>query len=175
MLSVLYRRWHPRRVEDIRAEVAATEHKEAKANSLSQLILKHGTRGWVDEVIDQAGPVLLRNTEQAAAVLERLQKFAGPGTLNMNNLMLSSFYEWRDPFRTSVTLGILVCFWTLITFMPTWLLVQMTFTVTGIIFFVLEPIGSRYPQYRLLCSPFTLLMWKIPTHGKLFVLLKVYN
>lgn len=172
-LSVLYRRWHPRQVSDIRAEVATTEDKETKADSLSQLILKYGTQGWVDEMIDQAGPMLLHNTEQAAAVLERLQKFVG--LLKMNHLMFPSLYEWRDPFQTSVTLGMLMCFWTLITLTPTWLLVQMSFAAVGAIFFVLEPIGSRHPRYRLLCSPFTLLLWKVPTHGKFFVLLISYG
>lgn len=32
-------------------------------------------------------------------------------------------------------------------------------------FFVMTPLGVRYPRYRLLTSPFIWLMWQIPNHG----------
>ena len=59
----------------MREAVADTEDKKVKAYTLTQLILKYGTRGWVDQLVDQAGPILLRNTNQIAAILERMQRF----------------------------------------------------------------------------------------------------
>lgn len=44
----------------------------------------------------------------------------------------------------------------------------MTFAFVGVDFFILTPIGVRYPRYRLLVSPWTWLLWKIPTHGIFF-------
>lgn len=37
--------------------------------------------------------------------------------------------------------------------------------VCGITFFALFPIGSRFPEYRLLVSPVKWLFWNIPSHG----------
>lgn len=74
LASVLYRRWHPPPMQEMHDTIRATEDKSIKAQTLSQLILKHGTRGWVDKMIEEAGPLLLHNVEQAAATLERLQK-----------------------------------------------------------------------------------------------------
>jgi hypothetical protein len=76
-----------------------------------------------------------------------------------------SFYEWRDPSRSTVSLSLLALAWLVIILTPTFLLVKSTFLVAGIIFFGLFPISSRYSQYRLLVSPMTFLFWKIPTHG----------
>lgn len=61
-------------MDQMREAVADIEDKKVKAYTLTQLILKYGTRGWVDQLIDQAGPVLLRNTNQIAAILERMQR-----------------------------------------------------------------------------------------------------
>lgn len=75
MFSVLYRRSHPPTIQDMHNVIAAAEDKALKAYTLTELIIKHGTKGWVNTIIDEAGPVLLHNTEQVAATLERLQKF----------------------------------------------------------------------------------------------------
>jgi len=41
--------------------------------------------------------------------------------------------------------------------------------MSGITFFALFPIGSRFPEYRLLASPVKWLLWNIPTHGITFI------
>ena len=50
---------------------------------------------------------------------------------------------------------------------PVWLLVKVTTLSAGMVFFGLFPIGSRYPDYRLLASPAKWLFWNIPNHGEL--------
>ena len=77
-----------------------------------------------------------------------------------------SFYEWRDPARTAITLLLLSIIWLGVTFIPLPLLLKITQLNAGIIFFGLFPIATRYPQYRLLASPLKWLLWKIPTDAE---------
>ncbi|KAL9130871.1 MAG: hypothetical protein Q9175_006917 [Cornicularia normoerica] len=47
-----------------------------------------------------------------------------------------------------------------------WLLMKAISLNAGLIFFGLFPIGSRYPDYRLLASPAKWLFWNIPNHAE---------
>ena len=77
-----------------------------------------------------------------------------------------SFYEWRSPHRTMMSLSVLGLVWLLITTTPLWLLVKTTQLEAAIMFFGTFPLASRMPQYRHVVSPLTWLFWKIPTDGK---------
>lgn len=80
-----------------------------------------------------------------------------------------SFYEWRDPKRTMISLILLVQVWLATTFIPLSMFIKLAQLSAGILFFGLFPIASRYPQYRLLASPMKWLFWKVPTDGMLEV------
>ncbi|OCT49723.1 hypothetical protein CLCR_07234 [Cladophialophora carrionii] len=150
LLKVLYRRWHPPTLTKMREATVHSEDQDAIAQNLGELITQYGTRGWVDRVIQEAGPAVFDWLERLADILERTQ----------------NFYEWRNPRYTGVTLGFLFTGFVIITLTPTWLLVQMSFLGCGIMFFILTPVGVRYPRYRLLASPITWLLWKSPTHAE---------
>lgn len=87
---------------------------------------------------------------------------------HLSTYLIRSFYQWRRPARTIRTLLLLGVALLAVIFTPTWLLVKSTLLSAGIVFFALFPIGSRFPQYRLLASPLTYLFWDIPTHGEHF-------
>ncbi|EXJ61719.1 hypothetical protein A1O7_02148 [Cladophialophora yegresii CBS 114405] len=150
LLKVLYRRWHPPTLRQMRKATAHSEDQDSIAQNLGELITQYGTRGWVDRVIEQAGPAVFDWLERLADILE----------------MTQNFYEWRNPRYTAVTLSFLFTGLVIITLTPTWLLVQMSFLGCGVMFFILTPIGVRYPRYRLLASPITWLLWKSPTHAE---------
>ena len=76
-----------------------------------------------------------------------------------------SFYEWRSPNRTLLSLSFLGLVGLLITIAPTWLLIKLIQLEGALIFFGTFPIASRLPQYRHVVSPLTWLFWKIPTDG----------
>lgn len=149
LASIVHRRWHPPDLTGLRTAVLRSEDRDETVRTLAELILQHGNRGWVDHLVAQTGPDVLRLTERVADLLEQIQ----------------NFYEWRDPARTRALLYKLSGFWLLITFTPTWLLVQMSFFIFGVSFFILTPIGYHYPKYELLTSPMTWMMWGIPTHA----------
>jgi hypothetical protein len=72
---VLYRRWKPPALTDLRSAVEHAEDQNQAIKTLTELTLQYGTRGWVDHVIDQAGPGLLQLSERVADLLERIQKY----------------------------------------------------------------------------------------------------
>ena len=77
-----------------------------------------------------------------------------------------SFYEWRQPRQTTYTLSLFVIASVAFCLTPSWLLVKVITLIAGLVFFALFPIGSRYPDYRLLASPAKWLFWNIPDHGE---------
>ena len=79
--------------------------------------------------------------------------------------VICSFYEWRDPHRTMLSLSLLALVWVVVSITPLWLLVKMTQLEAALMFFGTFPIASRLPQYRHVVSPLTWLFWKIPTDG----------
>ena len=137
-------------MQHFREDVERSETSDKQAQNLAELIERHGTRGWVDALLDKAGPILMMQMEDAANLFERVQ----------------NFYEWRHPFQTVRTLVLLGLTFLAVVFTPTWLLVKGSLLMAGLMFFGSFPIASRYPQYRLLVSPFTLLLWDIPTHSE---------
>lgn len=89
-----------------------------------------------------------------------------------DDLLLYSCYEWRSPRRTMLTLSMLALYWLYVTVVPLQIMVKTTQLSVGVMFFVLFPISSRYPQYRPVVSPLTWLFWKIPTDGMLTLRLR---
>ena len=80
-----------------------------------------------------------------------------------------SFYDWRQPRQTAYkpSLFPIACLGFCLT--PSWLLVKVITLYIDLVFFGSFPIGSRYPDYRLLASPAKWLFWNIPNHGELSI------
>lgn len=78
LVKVLYRRWHPSTVDEIRDTLAQSENKDGTAKSLTDLVTQYGTSGWVDRAIDNVGPELFDWLEYVADMLEMTQKFYLP-------------------------------------------------------------------------------------------------
>jgi hypothetical protein len=54
----------------------------------------------------------------------------------------------------------------MITVTPVSILVKESFFAAGVMFFGLDPVAARYPQYRLILNPLTWLFWRVPTHSE---------
>jgi hypothetical protein len=52
-----------------------SEDKTRQAEDLSELITKYGTHGWIDRLVEMAGPMLLYHCESLADALEMIQKY----------------------------------------------------------------------------------------------------
>lgn len=147
---ILNRKIHEPTLNDLREDVKRTEDRNETALSITEFMEKEGDEGWVDELIRVVGPWIMVQLADLANLME----------------VLRNFYEWRVPFRTAITVAILTIGALVTAFVPAWLLIRGVTLGMGIAFFGLFPISSRYPDYRLLASPFRWLFWKIPTHAE---------
>lgn len=74
IVKVLYRHLCPPTIGDMHPQLVQSEDKTRQAEDLSELITKHGPRGWVDRLVEMAGPMLLYHSESLADTLEIIQK-----------------------------------------------------------------------------------------------------
>jgi hypothetical protein len=74
LFKVLHRRWNPPQMDQMEKAIRRSEDQGTTAQTLTDLITKYGTRGWVDHAMDQTGPTLFYYLERTADVLEMVQK-----------------------------------------------------------------------------------------------------
>lgn len=74
MLIVLTRHLYPPTIDDLREGIKRFEDVEQTATSLTQLIEQHGSRGWVDALIEKLGPRSLVALTDTADALEIMRK-----------------------------------------------------------------------------------------------------
>ncbi|KAL8682480.1 MAG: hypothetical protein Q9186_001427 [Xanthomendoza sp. 1 TL-2023] len=193
ILSLIYvvvkRGFYPPTLEDVRKEIKRSEDVEMTAMNLTQLIEQHGSHGWTDALRQDLGPWLLLQIEDLGNVLEIWRKSVHNSFTHCYPLVLQSlfqhhqivydgdraliyeaapfsFYEWREPTRTKITLVLLTFLWLAITFIPLHILIKVAQFNFGVLFFGLFPLATRYPQYRLLASPMKWLFWRVPTDAE---------
>ena len=71
---VLQRRFFPPTIEDLEQELERAEDRDATPTDLSQHIDQYGGHGWVDPLVEKAGPMVLSHIEDLADFLEILRK-----------------------------------------------------------------------------------------------------
>lgn len=74
MWLVVRRHLYPPTAEDLRDNIEISEDVEQTATSLTQLIEQHGSRGWVDALIQKLGPRSLLTITDMADTLEVMRK-----------------------------------------------------------------------------------------------------
>lgn len=72
---VLYRWYHPPTAETLREDIERSEDTQQTALNLSQLMEQHGSRGWLDAVIQKMGPSSILQLEDTADALEIVRKY----------------------------------------------------------------------------------------------------
>ena len=71
---VLRRHLYPPTIDDLREEIKRSEDTEQTATSLTQLIEQHGSRGWMDALVQKMGPRLMLGLADMADTLEIIRK-----------------------------------------------------------------------------------------------------
>ena len=175
----------------MRQSIKKSEDVDQTATNITQLIEQNGSKGWMDTAIKDLGPRGLLQLEDMADTLEIVRKYvhylssssyeiayryglaqqSQVSYIRMRyragaNCIFNSFYEWRNPRQTTITMCMLVVFWIWASFTPLWLMVKSTQFTFGVMLFGSFPISSRMPHYRIMVSPWTWLFWRIPTDGK---------
>jgi len=118
---------------------------------LGELVARHGEEDWIDPIMDEFGPVVQQMVSDTADIVE----------------ILVNFYNWRraEATRNSVilwaTLGIMSAL------ISTEYGLKIAFFGTGMMFFVAQPIASKYPRWRKVVSLTRWVHWDVPNNGKL--------
>jgi hypothetical protein len=74
IIKVLHRRWNPLSTEQLADTIVHAEDPTNIAQSLTELAIQYGTRGWVDRALENVGPDLLDWLERLADMFEMLRK-----------------------------------------------------------------------------------------------------
>lgn len=140
-------RLYPEDVEGVRQAYARSIDQVMKAQAWSELVEKHGPKGWIEPLFDEPGPLIQLQLSDAADYLE----------------ILLNLYKWAFPRQTAATIFFFsVCLLiTLVAGMA--FCVKLVWFVIGGSFFFGYPIVTRYPQYRRLVSAWIWFVWDIPT------------
>ena len=71
---VLRRHLYPPTIDDLRDDIKRSEDTEQTATNLTQLIEQHGSRGWMDALIQKMGPRSMLALTDIADTLEIMRK-----------------------------------------------------------------------------------------------------
>ncbi|KEQ90460.1 hypothetical protein AUEXF2481DRAFT_704308 [Aureobasidium subglaciale EXF-2481] len=147
---VLRHRMLQKTLEDVRADLERTEEQSQDPLDLTEFIEKQRDGSWMERLQEVMGPWVMIQLADAANMFE----------------ILRNLYEWRVPSRTMATLSILVSGIVVTTFVPINILVKSSLFGAGVVFFGLFPLGTNFPEYRLLASVPRRVFWNIPTHAE---------
>ena len=74
LFSVLKARYYPPDIASLRKKLERSEDASQTAQDLIELIEQHGTQGWVDALIQKAGPTVQLLLEDMADFMEIAKK-----------------------------------------------------------------------------------------------------
>ena len=71
---VLRRYLYPPTIDSLREDIKRSENTEQTATNLTQLIEQHGSRGWMDALVQKMGPRSMVALADMADTLEIMRK-----------------------------------------------------------------------------------------------------
>lgn len=123
---------------------------DATANTLGELISRHGTKDWLDPMLEAFGPAIQPRLTGLADWME----------------VFENFYEWKSPQNALALLLFPAICITLATFTSTEFSVRVAQLTVILFFFLDQPLTFRYPRYAQVLAPFHWIFWDIPTHSE---------
>ncbi len=90
LCTTLKARYYPPTIRDLRETLERSEDAEKTALDLSELIEQHGAHGWVEPLIEKAGPTILLQLEDLANLMETLKNYVQP-----TSFLTRGFVIWK--------------------------------------------------------------------------------
>jgi hypothetical protein len=137
-------------LEALREGIERTIDRGATAFKIGELMDKHGSDDWLGSFVDQIGPEFQVFVADFASLLETIY----------------NFYHYRRPEQTAYTLCLFVALFLVTAFTDSQFAMKIFWLNIGLVFFGCWPISSLHPRYRLLVSPFRLVLWNVPNHAE---------
>jgi hypothetical protein len=142
--------YYPTSLSDLRAAIERSIDRGATAFKVGELMDKHGSDDWLGPLLEELGPFIQVQIADFANMLETLY----------------NFYHFRSPSATVASLCLFGTFFLLSAIGDAEFNMKVVWLIVGMSFFICWPIGSLYPRYRLLVSPFKWALWDVPTHAE---------
>lgn len=151
--STIRNYYKPSSVQGIRESVARSVDRGTRVQAWGELIQRHGKSDWLEPLLDELGPMIQLQLGDLANLLE----------------VLVNFHRHERPRMTRATLFLFSCclLTTLVADMA--FCMKLMWLIIGGAFFFSYPVSARWPQYRIVVSPFRWLFWDIPTHAELAI------
>ena len=73
--STLRAHYYPPTIPQLREKLERSEDSSKTAQDIHELIEQHGTHGWIDALIEKAGPTVQLQLEDMADLLEVLKRY----------------------------------------------------------------------------------------------------
>ncbi|KAF2095920.1 hypothetical protein NA57DRAFT_43802 [Rhizodiscina lignyota] len=124
--------------------------RTAGAFKFGEFVNRHGQGKWLDQMIEQCGPMLQMQIGDIADHLE----------------IMTNFYEWKNPRMTMCTLFLLCTMGAVGNLTSTDWAMRIINMLIILYFFLGRPIASLHPKYRHLVNPIKWFFWDIPTHAE---------
>lgn len=149
MYSVLRNRFILASSAGIRQSLKRAADSQSTAWHLGELMDKHSSDDWLDEVGKTLGPDAQLMVGDIVDLLEVLQ----------------NFQDWKSPKYTMAALVLL--FTQLVICFSTWeLAAHYLYGVIGLMFFLCWPIQSAHPKYRYVASLVNIFLFNIPNNAQ---------
>lgn len=148
---ILKERLYPSSIQHVRSSLDRAIDRAQKAYSWSEFVDKHGSRDWIEPLLEDVGPQLQLQLGDLTDFLE----------------VLSNFYNWKRPKQTAASVFFYFCCFMVSMFADMEFCLRIVYFICIFMFFLCWPISSRCPKYRFLMDPFKWIYWDIPTHAEL--------
>lgn len=143
---VLQNRFRPKNVASLRESYNRTRDRGTAAFKFNELISQHGNDKWFDPAMQEIGPKVQTQLDDAASFLE----------------ILNNFYDWRAPDKTWATLFWFLCAIILGSTTSTQNSMKIIWMFCILEFFLGFWVGSHYPEYRHVVNSLRWIFWDIP-------------
>lgn len=142
--------YYPTSVEELRNSMKRSLDQGSTAFKIGELMDQHGSKEWLEPLLDQIGPYLQVQIIDIANFFE----------------VVYNFWHWRSPSATRNTLCLFTAFLIIAAFGSYDFAMKGVWFILGFGFFVNWPISSLHPRYRLIVSPLKITFWDVPTHAE---------
>jgi hypothetical protein len=152
--STIRNRFRETSIRTVRESVGRAVDREARVQAWGELIQRHGQHDWLEQFLDEIGPMIQLQLGDMADLLE----------------ILLNFHRWERPNLTLATLFFFFCCLLVSLSADMEFCMKLVSFIAGGAFFLTYPLSATFPKYRLLVSHWRWVFWDIPTHAELAIL-----
>ncbi|EXJ60441.1 hypothetical protein A1O7_04593 [Cladophialophora yegresii CBS 114405] len=152
--STLRNRFRETSIRTVRESVGRAIDRKARVQAWGELIQRHGQHDWLEQFLNEIGPIIQLQLGDLADLLE----------------ILVNFHRWERASLTLATLFFFSCCLLISLCADMEFCMKLVWFIAGGAFFLTYPLATNFPKYRLLLSHWRWVFWNIPTHAELAVL-----